>query len=94
MSRQAEPAGTWPDLPAAEWWDTIEALHKLLSWTPALLRGISVSDLAQDRRIINQPGTDEEYANWRMPLAGADGRPVLLEDLMRSRWARRLARTL
>lgn len=74
--------------------DTIEALHKLLSWTPALLRGISVSDLAQDRRIINQPGTDEEYANWRMPLAGADGRPVLLEDLMRSRWARRLARTL
>ncbi|AKT51512.1 4-alpha-glucanotransferase [Arsenicicoccus sp. oral taxon 190] len=74
--------------------DTIEALHKLLSWTPALLRGISVSDLALDVRIINQPGTDEEYPNWRMPLAGPDGRPVLLEELMRSPWARRLARTL
>ncbi|WP_409483446.1 4-alpha-glucanotransferase [Arsenicicoccus dermatophilus] len=74
--------------------ETVEALHKLLSWTPALLRGISVSDLAQDRRIINQPGTDEEYPNWRMPLAGPDGRPMLLEDLMRSEWPRRLARTL
>ena len=51
-------------------------------------------DLTGDRRTINQPGTDEEYPNWRLPLAGPDGEPVLLEDLMASRWARRLARTV
>ncbi|GMA18674.1 4-alpha-glucanotransferase [Arsenicicoccus piscis] len=71
---------------------TIEALHKYLAWTPALLRGISVSDLAGDTRIINQPGTDEEYPNWRLPLAGHDGTPLLLDDLVTSPWARRLAR--
>jgi 4-alpha-glucanotransferase len=27
------------------------------------------------------PGTVEEYPNWRIPLTGADGEPVLLEDL-------------
>ena len=41
---------------------------------------------------MNQPGTNEEYPNWRLPLAGPDQTPVLLEELMASRWARRLAR--
>ena len=27
------------------------------------------------------PGTVDEYPNWRIPLAGPDGQPVLLEDL-------------
>jgi 4-alpha-glucanotransferase len=72
--------------------DVVEALHRFLSWTPAKLLGVAVSDMAGDRRTMNQPGTDEEYPNWRLPLAGPDGKPVLLEDLMTSRWARRLAR--
>jgi 4-alpha-glucanotransferase len=29
----------------------------------------------------NQPGTIDEYPNWRMPLTGPDGRPVMLEDI-------------
>ena len=74
--------------------DVVEALHRFLTWTPARLIGVSVSDLTADRRTINQPGTDEEYPNWRLPLAGPDGTPLLLEDLMASRWARRLARTV
>ncbi len=74
--------------------DVVEALHRFLTWTPARLIGVSVSDLTADRRTINQPGTDEEYPNWRLPLAGPEGEPVLLEDLMASRWARRLARTV
>jgi 4-alpha-glucanotransferase len=74
--------------------EQVEALHRYLTWTPALLLGVSVSDLAQDRRTINQPGTDEEYPNWRVPLAGPEGRPVLLEELFTWRSARRLARTV
>ena len=72
--------------------EVVEALHRFLSWTPAKLLGVAVADLAGDHRVMNQPGTDEEYPNWRLPLAGADGKPVLLEDLMTSRLARRLAR--
>jgi len=74
--------------------EQVEALHRFLTWTPAKLVGVSVSDLAQDRRTINQPGTDEEYPNWRVPLAGPEGRPVLLEELFTWRSARRLARTV
>ncbi|GAB77393.1 4-alpha-glucanotransferase [Austwickia chelonae] len=68
----------------------VEALHRYVSWTPALLVGISVSDLIGDRRTINQPGTDEEYPNWRVPLAGEDRTPVLLEDVMAYAGARRI----
>jgi 4-alpha-glucanotransferase len=78
--------------PGASGTEVVEALHRFLSWTPAKLVGVAVADLTGDRRTMNQPGTDEEYPNWRRPLAGADGKPVLLEDLMTSRWARRLAR--
>ena len=78
-----------PGAPAA---DVVEALHKFLSWTPAKLLGVAVPDLTGDHRAMNQPGTDEEYPNWRLPLAGPDGEQVLLEDLMHSRWARRIAR--
>jgi 4-alpha-glucanotransferase len=78
--------------PGASRTDVVEALHRFLSWTPARLLGVAVPDLTGDHRAMNQPGTDEEYPNWRLPLAGADGKPVLLEDLMASRWARRLAR--
>ncbi len=74
--------------------EQIEALHRFLTWTPALLVGVSVSDLAQDKRTINQPGTDEEYPNWRVPLAGPDGSPVMLEELLTWRSARRLAGTV
>jgi len=84
-----------PDAPGSEVSEVrevVEALHRFLSWTPAKLIGVAVADLAGDHRVINQPGTDQEYPNWRLPLAGPDGKPMLLEDLMRSSWARRLAR--
>ena len=74
--------------------EQVEALHAFLTQTPAKLVGVSVSDLAGDIRVVNQPGTDEEYPNWRMPLAGPDGAPVLLEELYTWRSARRLARTV
>jgi len=74
--------------------EQVEALHRYLTWSPAKLVGVSVSDLARDVRIINQPGTHEEYPNWRVPLAGPDGAPLLLEELFEQRAAKRLARTV
>ncbi|HEU5157789.1 MAG TPA: 4-alpha-glucanotransferase [Streptosporangiaceae bacterium] len=69
-----------PDL-AAHVPATTVALHGFLARTPARLIGVSLADAVGERRIQNQPGTVDEYPNWRVPLADADGRPVLLDDL-------------
>ena len=60
----------------------VEALHRLLTWSPSRLVGVQLADAVGDRRPQNQPGTDREYPNWRMPLADGAGVPVLLEDLI------------
>ena len=52
--------------------------------TPARLIGVALADAVGDRRAMNQPGTSDEYPNWRLPLANGVGQPVLLEDVMRS----------
>jgi 4-alpha-glucanotransferase len=57
------------------------ALYGYLARTPAMLVGVSLAEAAGERRPQNMPGTVDEYPNWRIPLTGADGRPVLLEDL-------------
>ena len=57
------------------------ALHRALAASPARLLGIALPDVIGDRRAQNQPGTDQEYPNWRVPMTDADGTPVLLEDL-------------
>ncbi|TYK52330.1 4-alpha-glucanotransferase [Actinomadura decatromicini] len=59
----------------------VTALHDFLTRTPARLVGISLADAVGERRTQNQPGTTDEYPNWRVPLADAEGTPVLLEDL-------------
>ena len=51
----------------------IEALHAYLGATAARLIGVYLPDVVGDRRPINQPGTVDEYPNWRVPMAGADG---------------------
>jgi 4-alpha-glucanotransferase len=70
----ARPAGATPEQFTA-------ALYGYLALTPAMLVGVSLAEAAGERRPQNMPGTVDEYPNWRIPLAGADGRPVLLEDL-------------
>ncbi len=57
------------------------ALYAYLTRTPAVLIGVSLADAAGERRPQNMPGTVDEYPNWRIPLTGADGQPVLLDDL-------------
>lgn len=52
---------------------------------------MALTDAIGDRRAQNQPGTTDEYPNWRVPLTGPDGRPVMLEDVFTSRRAATLA---
>jgi 4-alpha-glucanotransferase len=62
--------------------DFVVALHRAVAASPARLVGVSLPDVVGDRRAQNQPGTDQEYPNWRVPLADSEGVPVLLEDLL------------
>ncbi len=62
--------------------DMVVALHRALAASPARLLGISLSDAFGDRRAQNQPGTDQEYPNWRVPMTDSNGRPVLLDDFL------------
>jgi 4-alpha-glucanotransferase len=74
--------------------ETVLALHRLLSRTPCRLIGVALPDAVGDRRAMNQPGTSEEYPNWRLPLSDGSGRPVLLEELVRCSGARSIAQAV
>jgi 4-alpha-glucanotransferase len=71
--------------------DVVRALHRYLALTPARLLCVALTDAVGDRRTQNQPGTTDEYPNWRVPLAGPDGVPVPLEEVFTSRRAAGLA---
>jgi 4-alpha-glucanotransferase len=60
---------------------TVEALHGFIAQTPSVLLGVALADAVGERRTQNQPGTGDEYPNWQIPLADADGNAVLVEDL-------------
>jgi 4-alpha-glucanotransferase len=62
----------------------VKALHRFLTATPARMLGVWLPDAVGDRRPQNLPGTWDQYPNWRLPIAGADGRPVTLEQLAAS----------
>ena len=59
----------------------VEALHRLVLASPAVLFGVSLADAVGERRAQNQPGTDQEYPNWKVPLADSGQRLVLVDDL-------------
>jgi 4-alpha-glucanotransferase len=59
---------------------TVEALYAFTALTPSALLGVALVDAVGETRTQNQPGTDAEHPNWRIPLAGPDG-PVLIDDL-------------
>ena len=70
---------------------TVLALHRYLGRTPSKLLALSLTDAVGDRRTQNQPGTTDEYPNWRVPLAGPGGRRMVLEDVFTDPRAARLA---
>jgi 4-alpha-glucanotransferase len=74
--------------------ETVLALHKYLGRTPSRLLGLALVDAVGDRRTQNQPGTTDEYPNWRVPLSGPDGRPVLLEEVFKDPRATALAEAM
>ncbi|WP_336114367.1 4-alpha-glucanotransferase [Streptomyces sp. PTD9-10] len=62
----------------------IQGVYRFLLRTPARLIGVWLPDGVGDRRPQNLPGTWDQYPNWRLPVADAEGRPVPLEDLTAS----------
>src|SRR5699024_2914277 len=60
---------------------TVLALHRHLARTPSMLLGVSLVDCVGERRIQNQPGTDEEYPNCRIPLAAVDASGVSVDEI-------------
>jgi len=74
--------------------EVVEALYQFVLATPALLVGVSLADAVGERRAQNQPGTDTEYPNWKVPLADSSGRLISVEDLFDSARLRSLVATI
>jgi 4-alpha-glucanotransferase len=68
------------------------ALYGYLALTPALMIGVNLAEAAGEIRSQNMPGTSTEYPNWKLPLCGPLGEPVLLDDLRSSDRVRGVAR--
>jgi len=62
--------------------EIVLALHRYLARTPSRYVVAAPGDAIGDVRQPNVPGTVDEYPNWRLPIADAAGRPVLLEELL------------
>lgn len=78
----------------AETEDVVAALHRYLGRAPSRLLCLALTDAVGDTRAQNQPGTVDEYPNWRVPLSRPDGTPMLLEDVMEDERTAALARIM
>ena len=72
----------------------VRAVHRFLLRTPARMVGVWLPDTVGDRRPQNLPGTWDQYPNWRLPVADAEGIPVTLEELASSPRLHRLMEVL
>lgn len=61
--------------------EVVLALYRYLGRTPSKLLALSLADAVGDLRTQNQPGTTDEYPNWRVPLSGPRGKKLLLEHV-------------
>ena len=85
--------GLLSDEPAHEQ-EIIEALHRALMDSPSKLKCACLVDAVGERRAQNQPGTNNEYPNWRVPLADHDGHVAYVEGIFDSPRARSLAQVM
>ncbi|MDO4784296.1 MAG: 4-alpha-glucanotransferase [Propionibacteriaceae bacterium] len=67
------------------------AMHRYLTRTPSKVLNVALTDAVGDRLTQNQPGTIDEYPNWRVPLSHPDGRPMSLEEVFESASANEIA---
>ncbi len=72
--------GLLGDDPSVE--QIVSALYAYLGRTPSRLLALALPDAVGDVRAQNQPGTTNEYPNWRVKLADPDGREMLIEDVI------------
>lgn len=84
--RESHCVGEDPDLPGI-----VEGLYRYLTLTPCRLLNVALSDAVGDRHAQNLPGTTDAYPNWRYQIAGPDGVPMVLEDVLASPAVARLA---
>jgi len=80
-----------PAAPDADTFETVRAFYRYVAATPSTWVGVALVDAVGDVRAQNQPGTSDEYPNWRVPLARRGGEPVLLDDLYDDEHVRALA---
>lgn len=67
------------------------AMHRYLRHSPAKVLVASLADAVGERRTQNQPGTIDEYPNWRVPLGDESGDRLWLEKIFSAELPRRLA---
>jgi 4-alpha-glucanotransferase len=85
-------AGLLGDDPTVE--QVVSALYAYLGRTPSRLLALALPDAVGDVRAQNQPGTTNEYPNWRVKLTGPDGEELLLENLFADHRAAALANVM
>jgi 4-alpha-glucanotransferase len=69
----------------------VEAQYKALTASSCKLLAAALTDGVGERRAQNQPGTNNEYPNWRIPLGDSEAKNVLLEDLFTNKRLQSLA---
>ena len=74
--------------------DVVRALYAYLGSTPSRLLALALPDAVGDVRTQNQPGTVDEYPNWRVPLAGPDGTRMQVADVFTDPRAQALAEVM
>ena len=74
--------------------DVVLAMHAVLAEAPSRFVLAAYGDAVGDVRQPNLPGTVDQYPNWRLPVADADGRPLGLEELLEHPGVRRLTALL
>jgi 4-alpha-glucanotransferase len=70
------------------------AMHRYLTATRSRVLCAALTDAVGDNLTQNQPGTNTEYPNWRIPLSHGDGTPMYIEELFTDERARRLAEVM
>jgi 4-alpha-glucanotransferase len=74
--------------------EIVVALYEYLGRTPSRLLALALPDAVGDVRTQNQPGTCDEYPNWRVPLADPGGRRMSVEDVFTDARAAALAQVM
>ena len=66
-------------------------LHRFITKTPSKVLLSNLVDVVGERRMQNQPGTIDEYPNWRVPLADRSGQVIPLEKIFNADLPKRVA---